>query len=618
MIVLRHGRPWSLRPLLRMFEELGQELCVVLDARELRGCRAEQVVLLLVRAVDLDWLNINRPLVSGRRVLLWVAEDDLVEYRRRAPDFFSWVSHTLEVSAMLPEFVLDEFELARGWRPGIVWLGGAPLESVIRLLAQEGRWPAAEHGVRWVDASASYAELVAQIGADRESLLVIRSVATLEQLWNVRWALAQVDYRGPVILDQPEIATPAWFPIHARQLDVDQAQVPVIMAEGEPEAVGRSFELEALRADVEVLEQGHMVKAEDAGMLMDVATLAITGPSLRGFHDHSATKTLRQWMIADVTAWMARAHPDREYLPDEAALLIWAASEGGLICAEDPGYRWMLVLVAGPAMLEKALRSIARGSAGVLEVACIVEAAFYLRVTEVVDSALAGQRRENLAASSESSLNQIVRWRRYLGGLAENSQLLQLLGAGTLIPEQAILSRLAAITDATALSSEADLLLETGRKILGRRSPKYTLAVRLVVLALGFWVGPEAALRILLENPKLEGAGIPLLIERAMIYLHEGRLELAEQSLREAVDRGGFASLRLRQLWVLCARMQGRAVEASELIDAWSDEGVDPQEFEFRGGDRSSPREWLRSTITADFEDALTAIMRSPLKQKDS
>jgi hypothetical protein len=127
--------------------------------RGIADIEPDVIVVLLARRRDLDWLNVNRPLFARRRVLIWVPADEWVEYCQHAPDFFDWVSHTVEVPPILPKFVAEGFEVARGWWPGIVWSGGAPIELILQLLAEAGKWPVVEPGIGCIVAGQGFAEL---------------------------------------------------------------------------------------------------------------------------------------------------------------------------------------------------------------------------------------------------------------------------------------------------------------------------------------------------------------------------------------------------------------------------------------------------------------------------
>lgn len=274
MILVRYGQPWSPWPVQTLIAEMGERVELLLDARRIVELAPEVIVVLLARRVDLDWLNVNRPHFAGRRVLVWVPGDAWLEYRQRAPDFFDWASHAVEAPPILPRFVAEGFEVARGWWPGIAWLGGAPLELILRLLADEGRWPmVGGREVAWVDANQSHEALADAFEANREKVIAVRGVTVLRHVVRVRKAMAGRDGLR-VILDVPGTSTVGWFPLSCRQFAVDHWTDG--KSEGEPQANP---------------DANHELNDEQINA---IAWLRAPQPILRKYHQHAKIAECRQ------------------------------------------------------------------------------------------------------------------------------------------------------------------------------------------------------------------------------------------------------------------------------------------------------------------------------------
>lgn len=482
MIVVRYVHPWSPWPVLERIAAMGEKAETFVDARRIGEAAPDSILVVLLRRVDLDWLNVNRPQLAGRRVVVWVPAERWLEYREGAPDLFDWASHTIDAPPILPKFVAEGFEVARGWWPGIVWLGGAPLELILQLLAEAGKWPMAGGEIAWVDTNQSQEDLTARFEEHRGDVVVVRGVRTFHDRDRIYGAMYGRAMLRVVILEMPSISTLGWYPLHGRQLPIDDWNLQDTSFEGEPEAV----EME------EPLHESILSKED---VQYDVWLLRHPGPLMRLFHNHASVVQQRQAM---------RHWPN------------------------TPAQLWNTPLDI---------------------------------VTQIFEFAA------NVTG-------------RNIPGASSLTRGLQMMSS----------------------SQDPGRTLSVARMLALSADPNTR---HLVVLAVARWLGPDEALALLRPTaPHTHAAAV----ERAMLHLHEGQLEPAMDLLRPYLD-DIHDPPRAQQLWILALRMQGRAVEATEQIEAWVARGLDPEFFELRGENHGTPREWLEQTMAADFDAVLNAAL---------
>lgn len=101
IIQIRQARPDRLAEVCEVLCAVDPDLVVVEHARDLPSCVPGSLILLRLRAEDLDWLNINRPIFAQRgwRVVIWAEGDLSVQLKFFAPDLWDWVSHRIDCPA---------------------------------------------------------------------------------------------------------------------------------------------------------------------------------------------------------------------------------------------------------------------------------------------------------------------------------------------------------------------------------------------------------------------------------------------------------------------------------------------------------------------------------------
>jgi tetratricopeptide (TPR) repeat protein len=211
LVLVDHARPERLGDLVRALLPTHPELEVHSDARKLAGVKPGSTVVLVPRAEDADWLNINRPLfaLNSLRVVLFAPREVSVALARGAVDFFDWISHRLECVPGPARFAVEGLRRALAIRaPGIVWRGG-DLVAAFRAVRPRRR-------LRTVSAARPYEELVAEVWATRGDWLAWTDVDGDFRLRRVRWALAEARCRTRTILVEPPVPSPGWWELHGR------------------------------------------------------------------------------------------------------------------------------------------------------------------------------------------------------------------------------------------------------------------------------------------------------------------------------------------------------------------------------------------------------------------
>ncbi|WP_245682832.1 tetratricopeptide repeat protein [Archangium gephyra] len=218
-MLVDHARLERLGELVRALLPIAPELEVHTEAYRMAEARPGSTLVLVPRAEDADWLNINRPLFAARalRVVLFCTREVTVALSRGAVDFLDWVSLRLECPTGPAPYAVAGLRCALAARvPGIVWTGG-DLEASFAA-ARKGRT------LRRISAARPYEELVAEAkAAGRREWLAWTDVDGDFRLRRVRWALAEARRRTRAILVEPAVRSPGWWEVHARVAEPAEA-----------------------------------------------------------------------------------------------------------------------------------------------------------------------------------------------------------------------------------------------------------------------------------------------------------------------------------------------------------------------------------------------------------
>ncbi|HVG58785.1 MAG TPA: tetratricopeptide repeat protein [Hyalangium sp.] len=317
LVLVDHASPERLGDLVRALLPTHPELEVHGDARKLVGVKPGSTVVLVPRAEDADWLNINRPLfaLNSLRVVLFAPREVSVALARGAVDFFDWISHRLECIPGPAPFAVAGLRRALAIRaPGIVWKGG-DLVAAFREVRPRGR-------LRTVSVARPYEELVAEIWAARGDWLAWTDVDGDFRLRRVRWALAEARCRTRTILVEPPVPSPGWWELHGRvaefRVACERLERAGAIHAGRLAALV-DLEPEAIELLGELLEQGmpeqtleaEISRGADAGAAMgrlaaarglvrekDLVRGRASPPAMRAFSENCANTRLLQGVEA--------------------------------------------------------------------------------------------------------------------------------------------------------------------------------------------------------------------------------------------------------------------------------------------------------------------------------
>jgi hypothetical protein len=183
----------SLAPAHAFFRHFWAEKPVVcLSALELLDVPVGSLVWLQAKAEESGWLNLNRPVLSRRKLKLifWAHPVEIEFFRTHAPDFYDWFSHQEQVAAGAPSFTLWALKNGpgpgtSGEIPGFCWRGG----DIQRVLKELGDEP-----VSSCDAQVPYPKLVEQ--AKQPGWRIWQGTRDFWDLERILWAEAEAGQHG--------------------------------------------------------------------------------------------------------------------------------------------------------------------------------------------------------------------------------------------------------------------------------------------------------------------------------------------------------------------------------------------------------------------------------------
>jgi hypothetical protein len=219
---------------------------VIIDARQLAELPPGTTVILALAPArsgeDLDWLNLNRPILADRRlnVVLWCELGMATLLAQRAPDLFDWISAWVDCPPAPVAHAVAEVRAAiRARACGVAW-DGSGLEDALATI-RPGR------PVRrvWVT---SYQSMLDALASRAPGWLVLEGVDTEFRLRRLRWAMAESGRRVIVFRRVGhgfEKRAPGWWAVDAAQVPIAEA-VRDLTAEG---GTGRVAALTGLDPD---------------------------------------------------------------------------------------------------------------------------------------------------------------------------------------------------------------------------------------------------------------------------------------------------------------------------------------------------------------------------------
>jgi len=218
LVLVDQAHPERLGELVRSLLPAHPGLEVHTDA--VRPARVEKgsVIVLVPDPEQATWLNLERPIFANRalRVILFSSAETSSQLARRAPDFFSWISHRIECPEGPPLPAVRGIRAALRTRArGIAWTGGD----------FEAAFHAALPGRALMRASAAmpYEQMVEAARPAGTSWVAWSDVDGPFRLRRVRWATAEAGRRGRTVLLEPAVETSGFLRVDGHLLDLKEA-----------------------------------------------------------------------------------------------------------------------------------------------------------------------------------------------------------------------------------------------------------------------------------------------------------------------------------------------------------------------------------------------------------
>ncbi len=597
LILVPDAKLAQLRLLMRSLWAVDEHARVVLAAEQLAECADNELIVLALRRDDASWLNRNRPLFVQRRlrVVLWGDEAVVGEMRGLAPDFFDWISHVVLCPFGVPEFTRRGLELGSRWYPGIVWRGGLELGAVLEQL-----------GVDHVDEPGeveypAWVEFLAQCDAD---FVRVGEVSSIQSLRRIRWAMAETRFSGRIVLDAPDLDTPGWFPVDARQrglveFERDRLELGVLL-EGEEEALRLATKLgldraPSLNSTTDQLDRWITEAAQRASAWPSIRRAAVSmrraGPVLRALFAAAGFDDLVVQLCDDE---LLPGRQELALLPGIELTKVRAAFPEIAVgnVAEDDVTALMIEL----ALLDWGPRRVA--SSKYLYDLMRLDPSAGAHLGALVGRAVRSDQRLGLVKAVSHVNTPVVRarvvpvedLREYVPECGET------LGWSSSTVSRVLSVAFARTHEPLAL---AKAIFESAQHQLGGQSLDLAKLSSLLAALVGGRDGPAAARPWLERACGIADLDCDLL---AALDLLDGRTERGLSLLEPMMRADRCPNLRERQLVVLALRMNGESERAADLVERWTDH-VRVEDFEF-----GPPRGWLTELLQRELEAKRPAV----------
>jgi hypothetical protein len=312
--MIRDAQPARVRELLGTLRSIDEDLIATTSAADLMTCKPGALVLLFVDPIDLDWLNINRPIIAQRalRLVLWTEDSVSDQLKFESPDLHDWVSHFIKCPPGVPRFAVEGLRIGSRWWPGVAWRGTG-LELALAELDIE---------VETLDPDSAFAGLVETLKVNPDKAVRWVGVDSLRKLWRIRWAVAEARHHGLGVLDNPRVSTPGWFPVDSRQHKVQAAwlQPGVVLPPNQDRETISTWTHQTLLAAIGAeLETGAVGAVSEEWksdeVLREVGLLSRPGPRLRAMHESAPVVNWRRSLITEI-----RERPEHSWSRHELAV----------------------------------------------------------------------------------------------------------------------------------------------------------------------------------------------------------------------------------------------------------------------------------------------------------
>jgi tetratricopeptide (TPR) repeat protein len=224
MTLVDHASPARLREAYLRLRARDPATDVIVDVRRLAELPVGATAILALTSAtsndDLDWLNLNRPIVSDRRlnIVLWCEGEAAAALSWRAPDFFDWISARIDCPPAPAAHAIADVKRAICTRAcGIAWLGPGLEETLAAV--RPGR------PIRRV-AVASYQSMLQALTSHEPGWLFLDGIETAFHLRRLQWAMAEtgrrliVFRRGFARTPPGWRIAPGWQTVHAMHASI--------------------------------------------------------------------------------------------------------------------------------------------------------------------------------------------------------------------------------------------------------------------------------------------------------------------------------------------------------------------------------------------------------------
>lgn len=205
VILVEGASAGGLRPLVSFLLEHEAPI-VCFHCTELLAVPDGSLVVLTLHEAELNWLNLNRPIVANKRlrVVLWL-EFPLHRLKSKAPDFFDWISHIVRCPKQPPQRVVRELAQAKEAQRPVAWRGRELDAAMDRVGAGVTRLAARGSFGQLVSAAESVGERIPVWTGVRDVWHLLRIELTMQEAGHAWWIVEQpgrVDARYASIDDE--------------------------------------------------------------------------------------------------------------------------------------------------------------------------------------------------------------------------------------------------------------------------------------------------------------------------------------------------------------------------------------------------------------------------------
>ena len=211
LLMIQDGQPTRVREFVRSLLAVEPGLYVCTEIDELLAAPPEATIIFNVRGEFAGWLNVNRPVFARNRwrVVLWAPPGESERLMSMAPDFMDWISHVTICPPGPSNFALANLR-AFSSEIGVTWVGEG-LDETLRAWRPNGE-------VRTLSMLRTYAGIMQVLKRHPNVAFVVRDVNSAAQATRLRWALAEAQHVGLVIVTESRHNVPGFRTVESQPL----------------------------------------------------------------------------------------------------------------------------------------------------------------------------------------------------------------------------------------------------------------------------------------------------------------------------------------------------------------------------------------------------------------